>query len=100
MAQRSTLLEAMWEGGGDAERILERLESGDLRLIGNFMGREAELVRNARESAQTGEGEFTWQLHRRRSAPHPDSTPRPRDRTRPSVSCGCISRSGSSDSRT
>ena len=48
MAQRATLLEAMWEGGGDAERILERLESGDLRLIGNFMGREAELVRDAR----------------------------------------------------
>ena len=41
MAQRATLLEAMWEGGGDAELILERLESGDLRLIGNFMGSAA-----------------------------------------------------------
>ncbi len=47
MQQKSTLLAAMWESGGDAEAILARLESGDLQLTGNFKGREAEMVREA-----------------------------------------------------
>ncbi len=55
MAQRTTLLAAMWEAGGDADLILERLESGDLRLIGTFKGDEAAMVRDARGSANPGD---------------------------------------------
>ena len=47
MAQEATLLEAMWEAGGDADLILERLESGHLQLAGTFKGDEAAMVRGA-----------------------------------------------------
>ena len=47
MAQKTTLLEAMWDAGGDAELILEHLESGHLQLAGTFKGDEAAMVRGA-----------------------------------------------------
>lgn len=47
----------MWECGGDADAILARLESGDLQLTGNFKSRESEIVRDAQEAPQPGDGE-------------------------------------------
>jgi hypothetical protein len=51
VAEKSTLLEAIWNADGDAEtvaaEITERLESGRLTLTGNFKGREAELTADA-----------------------------------------------------
>ncbi len=50
-AEKTTLLDAMWNTGGDADsaaaEITERLESGRLVLTGNFKGREAELTAEA-----------------------------------------------------
>ena len=47
-AEKTTLLDAMWNTDGDAEtaaaEITKRLESGRLVLTGNFKGREAELT--------------------------------------------------------
>jgi len=45
--RRSTLLEAVWENGGNAEEIAALLESGELELTGTFKGREAELTAEA-----------------------------------------------------
>ena len=56
MAQK-TLLAAMWEAGGDADAIRERLESGDLQLTGNFKGRELEIARDSRDEPQPGDWE-------------------------------------------
>ena len=51
MAEKTTLLEAVWNADGDAEtvaaQITARLESGKLQLTGNFKGREAELIAEA-----------------------------------------------------
>jgi hypothetical protein len=50
-AEKTTLLEAMWNTDGDADsaaaEITARLESGSLVLTGNFKGREAELTAEA-----------------------------------------------------
>ena len=47
-AEKTTLLEAMWNTDGDEETaaaaITARLDSGRLVLTGNFKGREAELT--------------------------------------------------------
>jgi hypothetical protein len=47
-AEKTTLLEAMWNADGDAETVTAdvtaRLKSGALVLTGNFKGREAELT--------------------------------------------------------
>jgi hypothetical protein len=47
-AEKTTLLEAMWNADGDAETVAAdvtaRLKSGALVLTGNFKGREAELT--------------------------------------------------------
>jgi len=51
VAQKTTLLDAVWNADGDAEtvaaEITERLDSGRLVLTGNFKGREAELTAEA-----------------------------------------------------
>ena len=47
MVEKTTLLKAVWESGGDVAAILSRLESGQLQLTGNFKGHEAEIVREA-----------------------------------------------------
>ena len=57
MTQKSTLLAAIWESGGNADAILARLENGQLELIGNFAGCENEIVSNAQETAQAGDWE-------------------------------------------
>ena len=57
MIQRTTLLAAVWESGGNADAILARLESGELHLTGNFKGHENEIVRDAQEIAQAGDWE-------------------------------------------
>jgi hypothetical protein len=57
MIQRTTLLAAVWESGGNADAILSRLESGDLQLTGNFKGHENEIVADAQETAQFGDWE-------------------------------------------
>ncbi len=54
---RQTLLAAMWESGGNAAAILSRLESGQLKLTGNFEGHEKEIVSDAQETAQAGDWE-------------------------------------------
>jgi hypothetical protein len=50
-AEKTTLLEAMWNADGDAETaaadVTARLKSGALVLTGNFKGREAELTAEA-----------------------------------------------------
>lgn len=43
-----TLLETLWASSGDAEEVVERLATGELRLSGNFRGREAEVVEDYR----------------------------------------------------
>ena len=57
MVEKTTLLAAVWESGGDADAILSRLESGQLELTGNFKGRENEIVSDAQETAQAGDWE-------------------------------------------
>ncbi len=51
MAQKTTLLEAVWNADGDAETVVAqvtaRLESGNLQLTGNFKGHEAEIAAEA-----------------------------------------------------
>jgi hypothetical protein len=47
MVERTTLLKAVWENGGNVEDIRARLESGELVLTGNFKGQEAEIVAEA-----------------------------------------------------
>ena len=47
---QTTLLAAIWENGGNEAAILDALESGDLKLTGNFKGRESEISRDAREA--------------------------------------------------
>ncbi len=42
-----TLLAAVWENGGNVEEIRARLENGELQLIGNFKGHEAEIAAEA-----------------------------------------------------
>ena len=50
-AEKTTLLEAVWNADGDAAtvaaQIAARLESGNLQLTGNFKGCEAELTAEA-----------------------------------------------------
>jgi hypothetical protein len=50
-AEKTTLLDAMWNTDGDADsaaaEIVSRLKSGSLVLTGNFKGREAELTAEA-----------------------------------------------------
>ncbi len=47
MVEKTTLLAAVWESGGNVEEIRARLESGDLILTGNFKGQEAEIAAEA-----------------------------------------------------
>jgi hypothetical protein len=47
MVEKTTLLAAVWENGGNVEEIRARLESGDLVLTGNFKGQEAEIAAEA-----------------------------------------------------
>jgi hypothetical protein len=50
-AEKTTLLDAVWNADGDAETVVSeitaRLENGSLILTGNFKGREAELTSEA-----------------------------------------------------
>jgi hypothetical protein len=50
-AEKTTLLDAMWNTDGDADSaaadVAARLKSGALVLTGNFKGREAELTAEA-----------------------------------------------------
>ena len=47
MMQKTTLLAAVWENGGNVEDIRARLENGELILTGNFKGQEAEIAHQA-----------------------------------------------------
>lgn len=49
----STLLDALWESGGDAESVAADLESGSLRLTGSFREREADVASDFRSGEES-----------------------------------------------
>ena len=56
MAQKSTLLAALWDARGDDRAIVRKLERGELKLTGNFKDREREIVEEIRRLKKAQKG--------------------------------------------